>query len=140
MFAWATLSARLERLDVTAPITFVAAGLLLTHGPLAVLGLHAAARTGAGTGGEPPWCSCCSRTRRASGCATCGRTWERAFACSLVGLPLTIGLGTLLAIPLVGKAGIWLALLVGSGAGADGRRAGRRDDGQPRGSGSASGG
>lgn len=30
--------ARLERFDVTAPITFVLAGLLLTHGPLAPLG------------------------------------------------------------------------------------------------------
>jgi hypothetical protein len=32
------LSARLERFDVTAPITFVLAGVLLTHGPLAPLG------------------------------------------------------------------------------------------------------
>ena len=38
IFGWGTLSARLERFDVTAPITFVLAGLLLTHGPLAVLG------------------------------------------------------------------------------------------------------
>ena len=38
IFAWGTLSARLERFDVTAPITFVLAGLLLTHGPLAPLG------------------------------------------------------------------------------------------------------
>jgi NhaP-type Na+/H+ or K+/H+ antiporter len=38
VFAWGTLSARLERFDVTAPIIFVLAGLLLTHGPLAPLG------------------------------------------------------------------------------------------------------
>jgi len=31
-----------------------------------------------------------------------------------IGLPLTMGLGTLLALALVGKAGIWLALLVGA--------------------------
>ena len=37
VFAWGTLSARLERFDVTAPIIFVLAGLLLTHGPLSVL-------------------------------------------------------------------------------------------------------
>ena len=37
VFAWGTLSARLERFDVTAPIIFVLAGVLLTHGPLAVL-------------------------------------------------------------------------------------------------------
>jgi sodium/hydrogen antiporter len=39
VFAWGALSARLERFDVTAPIVFVAAGLVLTHGPLAVLGV-----------------------------------------------------------------------------------------------------
>ena len=38
VFAWGTLSARLERFDVTAPIVFVMAGLILTHGPLAPLG------------------------------------------------------------------------------------------------------
>ena len=37
VFAWGTLSARLERFDVTAPIIFVLAGLVLTHGSLAVL-------------------------------------------------------------------------------------------------------
>ena len=38
-FAWGMLSARLERFGVTAPITFVLAGVLLTHGPLAPLGV-----------------------------------------------------------------------------------------------------
>src|SRR6516165_1481694 len=38
IFAWGTLSARLERSDVTAPIAFVLAGVLLTHSPLAPLG------------------------------------------------------------------------------------------------------
>ena len=38
VFLWGTLSARLERYDVTAPIVFVLAGLVLTHGPLALLG------------------------------------------------------------------------------------------------------
>src|SRR5260370_36328493 len=37
VFAWGTVSARLERFDMTAPIVFTAAGLLLTHGPLAPL-------------------------------------------------------------------------------------------------------
>jgi len=40
VFAWGTLSARLERFDVTAPITFVLAGVLLTHGPLSPLGFQ----------------------------------------------------------------------------------------------------
>ena len=37
VFAWGTLSARLERFDMTAPIVFTVAGVLLTHGPLAPL-------------------------------------------------------------------------------------------------------
>ena len=40
VFLWGTLSARLEHYDVTAPIVFVLAGLVLTHGPLAVLGFE----------------------------------------------------------------------------------------------------
>jgi sodium/hydrogen antiporter len=39
VFVWGTLSARLERFNVTAPIIFVLAGVLLTHGPLAVLSI-----------------------------------------------------------------------------------------------------
>ena len=39
VFAWGTLSAPLERFDMTAPIVFTPAGVLLTHGPLAPLGV-----------------------------------------------------------------------------------------------------
>ena len=37
LFVWSVVSGRLERLDVTGPIVFVAAGLLLCHGPWAVV-------------------------------------------------------------------------------------------------------
>jgi NhaP-type Na+/H+ or K+/H+ antiporter len=48
------------------------------------------------------------------GCVICKRIW--ACACRLlgVGLPLTIGLGTLLALALFANMSIWLALLVGA--------------------------
>ena len=36
LFGWSVLSGRLERLDVTGPIVFVAAGVLLCNGPWAV--------------------------------------------------------------------------------------------------------
>ena len=39
VFVWGTLPARLERFDVTAPIVFTVAGVLLTHGLLAPLGI-----------------------------------------------------------------------------------------------------
>ena len=53
IFAWGTLSARLERFDVTAPITFVLAGLLLTHGPLAPLGFAPSHELVKGLADEP---------------------------------------------------------------------------------------
>jgi NhaP-type Na+/H+ or K+/H+ antiporter len=37
LFGWSVVSGRLERLDVTGPIVFVTAGLLLCNGPSAVL-------------------------------------------------------------------------------------------------------
>ena len=37
LFGWSVVSGRLERLDVTGPIVFVAAGLLLCNGPWAVI-------------------------------------------------------------------------------------------------------
>ena len=40
VFGWGALSARLERFEVTAPIAFVTAGVLLTHGPLAFLAVQ----------------------------------------------------------------------------------------------------
>ena len=113
IFAWAAVSARLERLDVTAPITFVLAGLVLTHGPLAALSVV-----------PPP------ELVKALAEATlvlvlftdASRVGLRDLRTDLapcvrllaIGLPLTIGLGTLLALALVGRAGIWLALLVGA--------------------------
>jgi hypothetical protein len=77
VFGWGTLPARLERFDVTAPIAFVLAGLLLTHGPLAFLSV------------------------------TPGKELLG------VALPLTIGLGTVLALALASD-NIWLALLAGA--------------------------
>jgi hypothetical protein len=43
IFVWGTVSARLERFDMTAPIVFTAAGVLLTHGPLTPLGVQPSA-------------------------------------------------------------------------------------------------
>ncbi len=113
VFAWGTLSARLERFDVTAPIIFVVAGVLLTHGPLATIGFTPprdlvkalaeitlvlvlfsdASRVGL-------------RDLRAE-TGLCARMLG-------VGLPLTIALGTLLALGLFGGMNIWIALLVGA--------------------------
>ena len=113
VFAWGTVSARLERFDVTAPIIFVLAGLLLTHGPLATLGFVPAPeliKTLAEVTLVLVLFSDASRVGLRELRADAG-VYGRLLG---VGLPLTIGLGTLLALALFGGMSIWLALLVGA--------------------------
>ncbi|GIH90328.1 cation:proton antiporter [Planobispora siamensis] len=113
VFVWGALSARLERFDMTAPIVFTAAGVLLTHGPLA--------RPEAAPGNEAVKLlaeltlvlvlfSDASRVglhHLKDDMGLCARLLG-------IGLLFTIGLGTLLALALPGMTGIWLALLVGA--------------------------
>jgi hypothetical protein len=45
---WSLVSARLERVNVSAPMAFLVFGLVATHGPLSVIEIHvgsSAART-----------------------------------------------------------------------------------------------
>src|SRR5450755_1180462 len=113
VFVWGTLSARLERYDVTAPIIFVVAGLLLTHGPLAPLGF-APSRELVKALAEITLVlvlfSDASRVRLRDLRADLGLCLRLLG----IGLPLTIGLGTLLALALFNGMNIWLALLVGA--------------------------
>jgi len=113
VFGWGTLSARLERFDVTAPIAFVLAGLLLTHGPLAFLSV-APSRDLIKELAEFTLAlvlfSDASRVGLHELRADAGM-YLRLLG---VALPVTIGLGTLLAFALDSGAGIWLALLVGA--------------------------
>ena len=102
VFAWGTVSARLERLDVTAPITFVAAGLLLTHGPLAVLGFTPPPELVKALAESHPGARAVHR-RVARRAARPADGHGDVPSPAPVGLPLTIGLGTLLTIPLFGR-------------------------------------
>src|SRR5262249_75700 len=114
VFGWGTLSARLERFDVTAPITFVVAGLLLTHGPLAFLAVtpsNELIKELAEFTLVLVLFSDASRVGLHELRADPGLSLRLLGA----GLALTIGLGTLLALALFGGGGgIWLALLVGA--------------------------
>ena len=113
VFAWGTLSARLERFDVTAPIIFVLAGVLLTHGPLAVLSVTPTPELVKGLAEATlvlVLFSDASRVGLRELRADAG-LYGRLLG---IGLPLTIGLGTLLALALFGGMSIWLALLVGA--------------------------
>jgi sodium/hydrogen antiporter len=112
VFGWGTLSARLERFDVTAPIIFVLAGLLLTHGPLAILGFTPSdelIKTLAEFTLALVLFSDASRVGLHELRADSG-LYLRLLG---VALPLTIALGTVLALALAGT-GVWLALLVGA--------------------------
>jgi sodium/hydrogen antiporter len=113
VFGWGTLSARLERFDVTAPITFVAAGLLLTHGPLAFLGV---APSNELIKELAEFTLVLVLFSDASRVGLHELRVEAGLYLRLLGaaLPLTIGLGTLLALTLASTANIWLALLVGA--------------------------
>jgi len=113
IFVWATLSARLERFDMTAPIVFTAAGVLLTHGPLRPLGLEPSREL------VKVLAEATLALVLFSDASRVGLRQLRADAglCLRllgIGLPLTIGLGTLLALALPGDSDIWLALLVGA--------------------------
>jgi sodium/hydrogen antiporter len=113
VFLWGTLSARLERYDVTAPIIFVLAGLLLTHGPLTPLGYAPSpelVKALAEITLVLVLFSDASRVRLRDLRAETGLCLRLLG----VGLPLTIGLGVLLAFALFSGLGIWLALLVGA--------------------------
>jgi NhaP-type Na+/H+ or K+/H+ antiporter len=112
IFGWGTLSARLERFDVTAPIIFVLAGLLLTHGPLAVL---AVAPSNALIKELAEFTLALVLFSDASRVGLHELRVDAGLYARLLGvaLPLTIGLGTLLALALI-SGNIWLALLVGA--------------------------
>ena len=113
IFAWGALSARLERFDVTAPITFVVAGVALTHGPLAPLGFTPSHETVKGLAEFTLVLVLFSDASRVglrdlrSDMGLCVRLLG-------IGLPLTIGLGTLLALALFTGMNAWVALIIGA--------------------------
>jgi len=113
VFGWGTLSARLERFDVTAPITFVVAGLLLTHGPLVSLGIQPSNEL---IKSLAEFTLVLVLFSDASRVGLHELRQQAGLYLRLLGvaLPLTIGLGTLLALALLGRSSIWLALLVGA--------------------------
>lgn len=113
VFAWGTLSARLERIDITAPIIFVAAGLLLTHGPLAVLGVEPSSEL---IKEQAEFTLALVLFSDASRVGWHGLRADAGLYLRLLGvaLPVTIALGTLLALALTNPGDVWLALLVGA--------------------------
>src|SRR5215472_10157143 len=113
VFGWGALSARLERFEVTAPITFVVVGLLLTHEPLKFLGVTPSNEL---IKELAEFTLALVLFSDASRVGLHELRVDAGLYLRLLGvaLPLTIGLGTLLAFALDSSSGIWLALLVGA--------------------------
>jgi sodium/hydrogen antiporter len=110
---WGLVSARLERWDVSAPIVFVAFGVITSRGPTAVIHLNLQSSTVR---------SLAEVTLALVLFADASRVSVRAlladaglpFRLLAIGLPLTIGAGTALAFGFFGASGIWVAALIGS--------------------------
>jgi sodium/hydrogen antiporter len=113
IFVWGTVSARLERSDMTAPILFTAAGLLLTHGPLRPLGIEPS-RESVKLLAEATLALVLFSDASRVGLRNLRADAGLCLRLLGIGLPLTIGLGTLLALALPGDGNIWFALLVGA--------------------------
>jgi sodium/hydrogen antiporter len=113
IFVWATLSARLERFDMTAPIVFTVAGVLLTHGPFRPLGVEPS-RELVKVLAEATLALVLFTDASRVGLRHLRADAGLCLRLRGIGLPLTIGLGTLLALALPGDSNIWLALLVGA--------------------------
>jgi sodium/hydrogen antiporter len=113
VFAWGALSARLERFDMTAPIVFTAAGVVLTHGPLAVLAVTPSSHL-VKTLAEVTLVLVLFSDASRVGLHNLRADLGVCLRLLGIGLPLTIGLGTLLASVLPGITNLWLALLTGA--------------------------
>jgi NhaP-type Na+/H+ or K+/H+ antiporter len=110
---WGLISARFERLQITAPIAFVLLGLASTHGPLALvhLQLHSSSiRSVAEITLALVLFVDASRVN-ARTLAADAQVPARLLA---MGLPLTIGAGAAVAAGLFSSAGLWVAATLGA--------------------------
>ena len=98
---------------MTAPITFLIAGLVLTQGPLAVLGV-APSNEVVKILAEITLVLVLFSDASRVGLRDLQAELGLCLRLLGIGLPLTIGLGTLLALALFGGINIWLALLIGA--------------------------
>jgi NhaP-type Na+/H+ or K+/H+ antiporter len=113
VFAWGTLSARLERFDMTAPIVFTVAGVLLTHGPLTPLGITPSTEV-VKVLAEATLALVLFSDASRVGLHQLRADLGLCLRLLGIGLPVAIGLGTVAAFMLPGVNDIWLALLVGA--------------------------
>jgi NhaP-type Na+/H+ or K+/H+ antiporter len=108
---WSLLSARLERLHISAPIAFVVLGLVCTHGPLALVDVDLRSSTAR---------SVAEVTLALVLFVDASRINVRELRADAglpirllgIGLPLTIGLGCIVAAALYRNTGLWVAAVI----------------------------
>jgi sodium/hydrogen antiporter len=113
VLAWSLVSARLERWDVSAPIAFVVLGVVVTHGPTAMVHLQL---------GSTAIRSLAELTLALVLFADASRVNVRQLRASAalptrllsIGLPLTIVAGAIVAELLFGGNGFWVAAAIGA--------------------------
>ncbi len=113
VLAWSLVSARLERWDVSAPIVFVVLGVVVTHGPTAMVHVQL---------GSTAIRSLAELTLALVLFADASRVNVRQLRASAalptrllaIGLPLTIAAGAATAAILFGGNGIWVAAALGA--------------------------
>jgi NhaP-type Na+/H+ or K+/H+ antiporter len=110
---WGLVSARLERWDVSAPIAFVVLGLVVTHGPTALIHLDLHSSTVRALAEVTLALVLFADASRVN-----ARRLRAAAAQPIrllcIGLPLTIAAGAAGAAILFGGNGLWVAALVGA--------------------------
>jgi sodium/hydrogen antiporter len=110
---WGLVSARLERVNVSAPITFVVLGLAVAHEPLSLLEVHITSST---------LRSVAEITLALVLFSDASRVNVRALRADLalpvrllgIGLPLTIATGAACAAALFGGVDVWVAAVIGA--------------------------
>ena len=110
---WSLVSARLERFDISAPMAFVVLGLVFTHGPLALTDVHLRSSTAR---------SLAEITLALVLFVDASRINVRELRADTglpvrllgIGLPLTIGLGCVVAAVLYRDTGLWVAAAIGA--------------------------
>jgi len=110
---WGLVSSVLERRNVSAPIAFVTLGLLVAHGPLSLIDLSIGSATLRGIAEVTLAVVLFTDASRVNIRAVRADA-KIPLRLLLIGLPLTIGLGTAVALVVFGGINPWVAALIGA--------------------------
>jgi sodium/hydrogen antiporter len=110
---WSLLSARLGRLNISAPIAFLVMGLIVTHGPLAILHLNPHSSTIRSLAEVTLALVLFTDASRVN-VHELRRDIGLPVRLLAIGLPLTIGFGTAAAFGIVSGTSLWVAATIGA--------------------------